>query len=169
MISKAYAYDDNDLLNIFSKLMPRIILMSSQKEKINNEINICILHSSVDEKTALSLIEKTNTYYPHGIKNYQIKFTKTTYLNLNKCNNNSLIFLLNSDVESIEQALEFSKKNTILTMSHDSKLLNSGVDVSMFLGRKITPYININSIRKKEIELNNNLLRISKIYNEETK
>ena len=150
----ASVYDD-DLLNIFSKIMPRIVLMSSQKEKINKEIDICIFHSNVDEKTATSLINKTNSNYPHGIKNYQIKFTKTTYSDISKCENSVLAFLLNSNEENIKQALEFTKKHTILTISHDSKLLINGVDISMFLGRKITPYINVNSIRKKNIKLNN--------------
>ena len=149
--------------------MPRIVLMSSQKDKINDEISICVLHNDIDEKTAISLIEKTNNNYPHGIKNYRLEFIRVTYSNLGKCENSTLLFLLNSNEKSIEQALEFSRKKSILTISYDSMLLSSGVDMSMFFGRKITPYINVNSIRKKEIKLNNNLLRISKIYNDETK
>ncbi len=168
MTLRASAYDD-DLLSIFSKLMPRIVLLSSQKEKINNQINICILHSTVDEKVANLLIEKTKDNYPKGIRNYQIKFIKTTYTNLNACKNSSLAFLLNSEKKNIKQALDFSRNNTILTISHDAKLLNLGVDISMFIGRKITPYINVNSIHRKKIQLNNNLLRISKLYNDGTK
>lgn len=160
---------DNDVLNIFSKVLPRFILMSSKKADIKKEIEICILHDNVDEKIALSLISKTNDYYPNGIKDYQLKFIQTNYSETNKCVNSSLMFLFNSNNENIKQALKFSHKYKELTISYDSKLLENGTDISMFLGRKIIPFININSIKEKNIELNNTLLRISKIYNSKAK
>ncbi|MFT5874858.1 MAG: hypothetical protein ACI8WT_003837, partial [Clostridium sp.] len=113
--------------------------------------------------------KKTNNHYPNGIKNYQIKFMQTNYLDISQCQNTDVSFLLNSNEKNIEQALEFSRVHKILTISYDSKLLKYGADISMFLGRKVTPYINVNSIRKKDIKLNNTLLRISKIYNSEAK
>ena len=167
-ILNASVYDE-DILNIFSKVLPRLVLMSSQTNDIKDEINICLLRDDIDERTATSLIEKTNKYYPNGIKNYQINFIKTNYSNINQCINTAASFLLNSNDPNIKHALEFSHAHKILTISYDSKLLKDGVDISMFLGRKVTPYINAKSIRNKDIELNNTLLRISKIYNSEPK
>lgn len=164
----ASTYDD-DVLNIFSKVLPRFILMSSKKDEIKKEIRICILHDNIDEKIALSLVRKTNDYYPNGIKEYQLKFIQTNYSDISKCDSSVLLFLLNSNDKNIKQTLKFSRKYKKLTISYDAKLLEDGTDISMFLGRKIIPYININSIREKKIELNNNLLRISKIYKEKAK
>jgi len=72
--------------------------------------------------------------------------------------------MFNTSEENIEKALSFSYKYSLLSVSYDERLLDKGVELSMFLGRKVTPYININSLRKSGIELNNVLLRISKIY-----
>jgi hypothetical protein len=162
-ILSATTYND-DTLNIFSKISPRLVLMSSQKEKLTDEINICILHNEMDKKLSSLLVYKTNHNYPNGIKNYKINFIKSDYSNIQNCQNSQLIFLFNTDERNIQKALEYSKTNKILTISYDQKMLENGVDMSLFLGKKIIPYINIESILKKDISLNNILLRISKIY-----
>jgi len=162
-ISFASEYN-NDTLNIFSKISPRLILMSSQKEKLKNTINICVLHDKIDKNLALSLIDKTDNSYPNGIKNYKIIFTKNNYANIENCENSQLLFLFNTDDNNIKKTLEYAQKKKILTISYDQKLLENGVDISLFLGRKIIPYINVENIVKKDIVLNNILLRISKIY-----
>ena len=61
-----YAYDD-DILNIYSKMLPRFILMSSQKEKISDKIEICVLHDAIDDRDAALLMDKVNnTPYIQG-------------------------------------------------------------------------------------------------------
>lgn len=162
-VLNAFVYDD-DILNIFSKTLPRFILMSSQKDKIKEDLEICIVHDEVDELTALSLIEKVNTNYPKGIKEYKIKLLSSSYLQLSQCQKSQMVFMFNTSEENIKKALRFSYEHSLLSVSYDERLLDNGVGVSMFLGRKVTPYININALRKNGIELNNVLLRISKIY-----
>jgi hypothetical protein len=138
--------------------------MSSQKDKIKDDLEICVVHDEVDELTALSLIEKVKTNYPNGIKEYKIKLLSSSYLQLNQCQNSQMVFMFNTSEENIKKALVFSYEHALLSVSYDERLLDNGVGVSMFLGRKVTPYININALRKNGIELNNILLRISKIY-----
>jgi hypothetical protein len=162
-VLNAFVYDD-DILDIFSKTLPRFILMSSQKDKIKDDLEICVVHDEVDELTALSLIEKVKTNYPNGIKEYKIKLLSSSYLQLNQCQNSQMVFMFNTSEENIKKALVFSYEHALLSVSYDERLLDNGVGVSMFLGRKVTPYININALRKNGIELNNILLRISKIY-----
>jgi hypothetical protein len=162
-VLNAFVYDD-DILDIFSKTLPRFILMSSQKDKIKDDLEICVVHDEVDELTALSLIEKVKTNYPNGIKEYKIKLLSSSYLQLNQCQNSQMVFMFNTSEENIKKALVFSYEHALLSVSYDERLLDNGVGMSMFLGRKVTPYININALRKNGIELNNILLRISKIY-----
>ncbi len=159
----AFVYDD-DVLDIFSKTLPRFILMSSQKERIKDDLEICILHDEIDELTALSLIEKVNENYPNGIKDYQIRLINSNYSTIDLCQNSQLAFMFNTSKENINKALSFSFRHSILSVSYDERLLHEGVGLSMFLGRKVTPYVNINALHKNGIELNNILLRISKIY-----
>jgi hypothetical protein len=164
----AATYDD-DTLEIFSKLLPRFVLMSSQKDKLKDEISICVLHNAVDENSAASLIGKVNKNYPDGIKTYKITLISSNYSDIDSCLNTQLLFIFNSDGKDIKKSIEFSKNNGALTISYDSILLKEGIGASLFLGRKVTPYINVSAIRKSGIELNNVLLRISKIYSEDDK
>lgn len=168
MILNALNYD-NDILNIFSKIIPRFIIMSSQKEKVKDTLEICILHDDIDASEALLLMHKINTDYPNGIQNYKINLLKTTYTEIKICENAQLIFMLNSSTNNIRKALNFSNQYNILTMSYDAGLLEDGVEISLFIGRKVLPYINMKAINKNKIQLDNILLRVSKIFYEKEK
>jgi len=161
-------YDD-DTFTIFSKIMPRFVMMSNQKQNLKDTLEICILHDNIDTATALLLIDKINTNYPNGIKNYTINLRQSSYAEIEKCKDTQLIFMLNSNKTNINDALEFSNKYHVLTMSYDAKLLEDGVQISLFMGRKVLPYINMQAINANKIELDNILLRVSKIYYQKEK
>lgn len=158
-----YAYDD-DILNIYSKMLPRFILMSSQKEKITDEIEICILHDSIDDRDAKLLIDKVKSNYPDGINNDKVKLLSTGYNNLHVCKNAQSAFLFNSNDRNIKKAILFLNRKKILTISYNAQLLENGAQISLFIGRKVQPYINMQEILKNNIKLDNILLRVSKIY-----
>jgi len=162
-VLSAITYDD-DVLYIFSKMMPRFILMSSQKEKITSEIQICILRNDIDQMTALTLSDAIKRNYPNGLQDYKINTLLSSYSGLDTCKDSQLLFMFNTNDQNIKKAVRFSSQNKILTLAYDAKLLESDVDMSLFLGRKITPYINHESLKNKDIKLNNILLRIAKIY-----
>lgn len=164
----ASTYDD-DVIDIYAKIIPRLILMSNEKAKYNERVEICVLHDKMDERSALSLTEKISAEYPSGIKNLKIKMTSTAYSNMDICENSQMLFLFNSSDSNIEKAAKFSNEHKVMSMSYDAKYLENGVALSLFLGRKVVPYINMNSFRKTGIELDNVLLRISKIYSEDGK
>lgn len=159
----ASMYND-DVLEIFSKIMPRFILMSSQKQNLKNQIEICVLYDKMDESPASSLIEKIGNNYPKGIKNYPLKPINTSYSNIDLCRNSQLAFMFDSSDKNINQAIKYSKEHHILTMSYDANYLEKGVNGSLFLGRKVIPYVNMDSLRENGIELDNMLIQISKIY-----
>ena len=159
----ASGYDD-DVLEIFSKMLPRFVLMSNQKNLLKERLEICILNDKIDEKNALILMSKIDTNYPNGIKNYKIRLVEGDYANVNVCRNSQLIFMFDSTDENIAKAIRYSKENHVLSMSYDAKYLENGVGASLFLGRKVVPYININALHKNGVEFDNLLVQISKIY-----
>lgn len=163
------SFYDDDVLDIYSKIIPRLILMSSEKSKFKDKLDICIVNDKADDRTAFSLSGKVASQYPEGIKNLKIKMMNTSYSNIEICQNAQMLFLLNSSESNIEKATKYSNEHAIITMSYDAKYLDNGVGLSLFLGRKVTPYINMGIFRKTGIELDNVLLRISKIYNEDDK
>lgn len=163
---RASVYDD-DVLDIFSKILPRFILMSSQKNTIKDKIDICILHDKIDERDALLLIDKIDVNNPNGIKNYKINLINSSYSNMDVCRNTQLMFMFNTSEQNIERGVKFSKNHTIFTISYNSKYLENGVNASLFLGRKVAPYINMSSINDSGLVLDNVLVRVSKIYTKE--
>ena len=72
--------------------------------------------------------------------------------------------MLDSDDERVKKALLFFRKNEVMTMAYDISFLAKGADVSLFMGRTVTPYLNMKSLSDKKILLDNLLLRVSKIY-----
>lgn len=158
----ASGYDD-DILNIYAKIMPRFVLMSSKKKNLKKSINICLVSDTVDELSENILIQKLQNNYPNGIKKYKIQLIKTNYSNIKLCMNSELAFLFNTHDEQINTFVKFSNRYKILTIAYDNKMLKNGVDISLFLGRKIVPFLNMKSISKKNIKLDNMLLRISKL------
>lgn len=159
----ASVYDD-ETLTLFSKIIPRMVLMSSQKELIKENIELCIVNDTIDERIALSLIDKLHNAYPNGVNKKLLKLTNTTYSTIERCQNSQLLFLLSSNEQNIKKALQYSRRKTAISMSYDPAYLANGVESSLFLGRKVTPYLNLNELHKNGIEIDNLLIRISKIY-----
>jgi hypothetical protein len=166
-LSLVHASDyDDDVLEIFSKILPRFILMSSQKKQIDNDIEICILNDVNDEDVAIALMEKIHNNYPKGIKNYHIGIVHKNYAEIDSCEKAQLIFMFNSNTHNIETSLRYIRAHSILALAYDPKLLQYGAHASLFLGRKVVPYINMKSINESGITFENILLRVSKIYYE---
>ncbi|MBU0632167.1 DUF4154 domain-containing protein [bacterium] len=161
-------YDD-DVLEIFSRLLPRFVLMSNQKLKIENQIDICVLHEDVDGMALINLLDKINNNYPNGLKNYKIKFSHNDFTNLDLCKDSELVFLFNASEKHVADTISYAKKEKIMTVSYDAKLLAKGVGLSLFLGRKIVPYINVKALQDNGILLDSLLFRISKIYTQTDK
>ena len=162
-VLNASSYDE-DILGIFSKVLPRFVLMSSLKTDIKKEIDICILSDEIDKFVALSLISKINANYPNGIKRYKVNIKSHTFEELDTCKVSQLIFMFDSNKKNINNTVKFSNKHQILSMSYNEALLSDGVATSLFIGRKVVPYINMKAISDNKIILDNILLRVSKIY-----
>jgi len=131
-IQKLYAQNyDLDLLNTYSKLSPRFVLMSTQKDTIEEEMKICVLHVLKDKRIAESFIEMAKNNYPEGIMDYEIKFIESSYEQVSICKSAQVLFLLNTDDDSLKKVLAFSNSHKILSISYDKKLQEQGADIYM--------------------------------------
>lgn len=158
----AFEYEKNKL-EIFAKLMPRFVLMSSKKKSIDQDIKICLVSDLNNEQFVTFLQKKLEK---NSIKNISNSITNTNYKNLHKCENNDLAFLFNTDTKNIINAAKFFQNKEILTVSYNSLFLQYNINISIYFGRKVVPYLNIKSLRENNIILDNILLRISKIFAE---
>ncbi|MDD2950230.1 MAG: hypothetical protein PHU29_05530 [Sulfuricurvum sp.] len=151
-------------MEIFSKIIPRFVLMSSQKKTIQTKIEICILHDKLDERIVSSLIDKIQNNYPNGIKNYRLKVISSNYSDIDMCYKSQLAFLFDTDEKNMDNSIRVLNKNSVFTMSYDAKYLANGVESTLFLGRKVVPYMNMSALRQNGMEIDNTLVQISKIY-----
>lgn len=155
---------DNDVLEIFSKILPRFILMSNQKEQSKSNIKICIIHQRVDQTAAIALTQKIHRNYPDGLDGHSLGVIRTDFLHVRGCKNSQLIFVMDTPKAQIANVILYAKSQHALTASYDNALLDDGIELSLFLGRRVVPYINIKALKNSGIELDNILLRVSKIY-----
>lgn len=160
---------NEDILNIYAKMVPRFVIMSSQKNKIKDKIEICILHEQLDERVANLLNNNIKRNYPDGLLNNPLHITQSYYRNLQSCKESEIVFMFNTNKTDIDKTVKFLQENKILSMSYDISLLEKGADISLFIGRKVVPYINMKSASQKKIIFDNLLIRVSKIYMEGVK
>jgi hypothetical protein len=162
---QANVYDESKL-QIFSKLIPRFVLMSSQKKVIDKKIKICILHNLSDKNYAELLLKDILKNNPNGIGDYKLNVISTDYSDARQCSKNQLVFLFNENLDVMKKSIDFFNEEKTITVSYDQKYLKNGIDISLFIGHKVLPYINLNSLHQKEIYLDSLLVKISKIYKE---
>ncbi len=158
---------NEELLEVFSKIAPRLVVMSNQTDEIRSVINICVVNDSLDDEYGSLMIHKIQKNYPNGVKNYKLKLINTNYSALNICQQAHIAIMFDTNEQSIEKSLKFFNQNRILTFSYNPKYLEYGVGVTLYIGKKVVPYINMGVLRKNRIELDNTLIQISKIYGQE--
>jgi len=109
-IAGSYSYDDQ-LMQIYAKIAPRLVLMSKTTHPLpEKSIDITLLYEKGDESAAENLREKMLKIYPKGLKNRKLKIELVPYDMVKKLRRVSLLFLLESDADSAKAALNFARK-----------------------------------------------------------
>lgn len=158
---QAAQYDEN-VLQIFSKIAPRLVLLSSKKSEATKQIDLCIVH----EKTDAYVAERFGRMIKDNASGGTIEtLIRTADIEeAYRCTPSQLLFFFNTSAARIQKVLEQCSKSAPITVAYDSKLLGSGIDVSLFFGRSVTPYIDIARLKEKKITFDEVMLRVSKIY-----
>jgi len=164
--TSTFALTINDsLLKIHATLLPKIYLMDYKYSNkfIDNSIVIAIAYNKREYKNALSLKNKIDTKYHHNIKNHNIKTKIVLYKNIKRTKAN-IYYLLPAKKRDILNTIETARKNDALTFSYLKDDLKYGVMLSVVIGEKVQPIINIDAIKMEHINLRPILLKISTIY-----
>ena len=157
---------DKDRLEIFAKLLPRFVLMSSQKELIDDKILICLLSNTTNDENTLFLKEKIQS---NSIKNIENIALDISYTQIEACKDANIVFMFNDEKKPFTDALIYFKEKKILTVSYNPNYLEYGTNISLYFGAKVVPFLNVKSIKNANIDLDNILFRISKIYTGQSK
>lgn len=149
---------DHDLLKIFSKILPRIVLMSSLSEPSKKSVSICILHEKLDQysaETFTAMLKRSN------VKTEIIVTSLTASQQCEKC---QLAFLFNTDAKSFGNTLRQLNAMGLMSATYHANGLKHGADITLHIKRKVIPHINVQALQAKGITLNPMLYRVSKIY-----
>jgi hypothetical protein len=159
-----YAYNDK-LLQVYAKIIPRIALMMHPGETLpGNNIGICLLYEKGDEEGAQRLSETIRAAYPDGLRYRTLALSLFPYGEHRFCRDSHLLFLFDTDEARMRKSLDFAKAHRIPTMSYSSRFLDSGVMLSLYLGKTVRPYLNLEAAKENGFTPDSLLVRISKIY-----
>ena len=138
------------------------------KQKLyNNSIVIALLYDQRSYKSAVSLKNKIETKYKNGIKEYNIKIKLLSYNKIADTKAN-IYYLFPTDTKSIKQVVKIANSNHALTFSYLNDDLKYGIMLSLKVGNKIKPIINLSAAKSNEVTFRPVLLDISKIYIEKS-
>ncbi len=161
-----FAHSINEsLLNIHATIVPKLPLMDYkfQKKLKDNAILIVIYYDSIDYKSAKKLQYIINEKYKNGIKEYPIK-TKLSLYNKKQGLKANIYYLFPSTNKNIKHTIQNAKINSAITFSYLQDDLANGCMISLDIGAKVKPIINLNAIKQNNISLRPVLLKISNIY-----
>lgn len=161
--SLSAAYYDTTLLTLFSKILPRIVSLSSLAPEEGTPLHVCIVREEVDASAAKAFEAMLGS----AAHRHEIRSVETDFSHMAECGKSPLVFLFDASPQTVTAALSSFREFHPLVASYDAGLLSSGADVSLFIGRSVKPYINLKSLKEKEIRLDALILQVSKIYGQE--
>jgi hypothetical protein len=168
IFQSVFAFNINEaLLNIHATLVPKIPFMDYKfKDKLlDNAISIIIFYDKTTYKGAKFLQKKIDTKYKNGIKQYPLDIRLILYKNVSKIKNlkANIYYLLPSKEENITTVLKQAQKNKAITFSYLKYTLNYGCMISLNIGKRVKPIINLKAIKSNNISLRPVFLDISEI------
>lgn len=159
---------DSPLLQIGAKLFPKILFMEKEtKERINSNIHIVVVSSSAQSEAAKRLADMIETYYPEGINNHPIRLSALSLKEAQTIKSaHAIILLASSDDIQAQAVVVNANENQILTFSLDPSLLQTGVAVSLSVGKTIKPYLNLSTMKNAPFSFEYGFIKLSLPYND---
>jgi len=156
---------NESLLKIHATLVPKISLMDYdfKTKVIDNKIVIVLYYEKSEYKSAIYLKNKIKTKYANGINGYAIKCKLVKYTDAKVIKAN-IIYLFPSKKENILKVTNFAKEVKALTFAYLEDYLIDDIMISVKIGSRVKPIINLSSIKRNQICLRPILVKISEIY-----
>lgn len=163
----AYTYN-HQLMQVYAKIAPRLALMTQTPSSVEvHDIHLCIHYEAGDDKAAKRLRDTMLSIYPDGLGGRNLHISISPYKASHQCNQSALIFLLDTDIETMRPIILDAQKQHVPTMSYSNRFMANGVMLSLYLGKTVRPYLNVEAAKQSGITLDNLLVQISKIYTKE--
>ncbi len=156
---------NESLLSIHATLVPKISLLDINfAEKLdNNAITIVLYYDNSNYNSAKLLKQKIMSKYKNGLKEHPINVKLTPYSKPEKLKAN-ISYLFPSTRTNIKKILKNLHESETLSFSYSIADLALGSMISLDIGVKVKPIINLHAIKDNNISLHPILLKISTIY-----
>ncbi len=163
---QAYIYNDS-LLLIYGKIVPRIMLLDHTRSDGAERMKLCILYDGADRMVAQKLRKLILENLP-GSQGGTFEVSAVSYDEKpeRRCAEATALMLLDAPKKKISKAIEFAKRHRLLTFSYSNTLLDEGSAISLAVGKRIHPIVNIAAVKRAGLKLDPMLFQISKIYKE---
>jgi len=166
LCSSLYPYIYNDsLLLIYAKVVPRIMVLDHTERDGTQKRKLCILYEKGDRPIAEKL--KTLVHQnlpPEAGKSFKVAISPYETAESGECSDSTALMLLDARNENIVRALDLADRRRLLTFSYSNSLLEKGASVSLLVGKKIYPVINIKAVKRSALKLDTALFQIARIY-----
>ena len=149
---KLFSYDIDEILIIDAKLFPKIVMLNQNIKKEN--LKIGILTDKKNEENA----KKLKKYL--GFNGYRSYILKDDYF---FDNYDAYIVITERFSMSVIKKIAKNKKLIFGAFPESIKFTM----ISIYVGTKIKPILNLSFIRKSRIKINPILIKVSKIYESE--
>jgi len=161
--SKALAVSyDESILQIYSKIIPRLVIMSNVPAEPKKSVSVCTIHNKDDAASAERFSQMIQKNATGGSVTLRIRHR--TYEHAAECFDSQLLFLLNGSETQFSRLQKELGTKPIITVAYDPRMLEAGADISLYMGRSVMPYLNLGALRNKGIRFESVLLRVSKVY-----
>jgi hypothetical protein len=148
--------------------MPKILLLEHHIEKKikNNEIHITIAYEESNYHDMKFLKKAIEDIYSNGISGYKIVVDFIDYNNFQKYNvNTNMLYIFPSSQANINKLIKEYKLCSAIIFASQKEYLKNNAMISIDVGKKVKPIINLDAIRSSGISFKPVLLSISKVFN----
>lgn len=153
------------LLRTEAKLAPRILLMTQGVSyAAPNRFTVCIVSENGDS-AAEQFRNYLMGYYPSGWKYHTMQIVMSDFESVpEQCAQSELLYILHSSEDNVRETARYASKNRKVSMSYSDTYLRLGVLVSLYIGKDIRPYLNINQAKASNFHFDDDLKRVSKFW-----
>ena len=158
----------DDLLRIHANIVPKTVLMDYNFEEklVNGHITVSVLCMKKDMYYARNLKKYIYSKYISGLEALEVMVNIETYRKFaekprSPC---TIYYLLPASDSVIRSALKHLENSHTIIFSYDPAVLRNGAHISLLIGYRVKPVLNLPALKSSGITLRPAIIRISELY-----
>ncbi len=159
---------NDDLLRIHANIVPKTVLMDYdfRDKLVDGHITVTVLCMRNDLYYARNLKKYIERKYAAGLEDMGVRVNIKTYRDFSgKPQPRSTIFyLLPAPAPTVRAALRHLEHSHVIIFSYDPNELRNGAHISLLIGYRVKPVLNLSALKNSDITLRPAIIRISELY-----